>query len=173
MPAESESGPSRALLMVCTIAALVISLVSVGLATWALSNRPENGAVGPRGAEGPPGKTGAQGTPGVAGPSGPPGAAGGVGTVQSSRLVPGSLAETAPNPPIGTPLSAVAQCPAGTFLLSGGAAVSTTTGSTVGVKLQTSVPGTSPTWSARAVVTAKLQVGSAMTLRAFALCGAN
>jgi hypothetical protein len=173
MSTEGDTGRSRTLLLACAVAALVISLVSVGLAAWALSNRPVNGAVGPRGAAGPPGKTGPQGTPGVAGPSGPPGAAGGVGTVQSSRLVPGSLAQTAPNPPVGTPLSAVAQCPAGTFLLSGGATVSTTTGSEAGVKLQSSAPGTSPVWNARAVVTGKLQAGSAMTLRAFVLCGSD
>ena len=104
-------------------------LASAGLAGWAVSRRPENGAVGPRGAQGARGNTGPQGPPGATGPMGPmgfTGATGAIGTVRSSRLVTGLLAQTAADPPVGTPLSADAQCPSGTFLLSGGATVSTT-----------------------------------------------
>jgi hypothetical protein len=173
MSAGSERERTTVLLMVCTIVALVVSLVSIGLAAWALSRHPENGAVGPPGAEGPPGKAGPPGTPGVTGPSGPTGATGAVGTVRTSRLVTGPLAATVPNPAVGTSLSAVASCPAGTFLLSGGATAATTAGSEAGVKLQSSTPAASPAWNAQAVVTKELQAGSEMTLRAFALCGAN
>src|ERR1700722_12803476 len=118
MPTGIETGRSKNLLQIGVIAALVISLVSVGLAAWAVAKRPQRGAVGPRGAEGPQGKTGPQGTPGIAGPTGPTGATGAVGTVRSSRLVIGTIAESQPNPPVGTLLSAVAPCPSGSFLLS-------------------------------------------------------
>jgi len=176
MTSEDQTGPPRALLWGCVIAALVISLASAGLAGWAISSRPHNGSVGPRGAQGPRGKTGLQGTPGATGATGPigfTGATGAIGTVRSSRLVTGPLAQTAADPAVGTPLSAVAQCPSGMFLLSGGATVSTTSGSTPGVKLQSSAPAAAPAWNARAVVTGKLAAGEAMTLRAFALCGVS
>ena len=175
-PSPGQPGRSRAVLWACVIGALVISLASAGLAGWAVSRRPENGAAGPRGAQGARGNTGPQGPPGATGPMGPmgfTGATGAIGTVRSSRLVTGLLAQTAADPPVGTPLSADAQCPSGTFLLSGGATVSTTAGSASGVKLQSSAPAAAPAWNARAVVTGKLPAGEAMTLRAFALCGAN
>ena len=175
-PSGSQPGQSRAVVWACVIGALVISLASAGLAGWAVSRRPENGTVGPRGAQGARGPTGPQGAPGATGPMGPmgfTGATGAIGTVRSSRLVTGRLAQTAADPPVGTPLSADAQCPSGTFLLSGGATVSTTAGGVSGVRLQSSAPAAAPAWNARAVVTGKLADGEAMTLRAFALCGSS
>jgi hypothetical protein len=166
-------GGVRRLLWICAIGSLVISLVSAGLAAWALSREPERGAAGARGAAGPPGQTGAQGVQGPAGPTGPAGAAGAVGTIQSSRLVTGLLAQTAPDPPVGTQLSAVAPCPAKTFLLSGGGTVSTTAGSTSGVRLQSTSPAPGSAWRSLAVVTEKLGPGISMTLRAYAVCGVS
>ena len=176
MPPGTEIERSRTLLWGCAIAALVISLASAGVAGWALSARPANGAVGPRGAQGPRGSSGRQGLPGATGPigpAGPVGATGPVGTVRSSRLVTGALAQTEADPPVGTLLAAVAQCPSGTFLLSGGATVSTTGGSGSGVKLQSSAPASGQAWDTRAVVSGKVPPGLAMTLRAFALCGSS
>ncbi len=158
------------------IGALVISLVSLGIASWSLSRHPLEGAVGARGPAGPPGASGPQGVQGPPGAVGPPGATGAAGaTVKlgSSRLVTGPLATTAPNPSIGTLLSAVAQCPASTFLLSGGAIVSTTAGTKAGVTLQSSSPSPSSSWRAIAEVNGKVPPGQSMTLRAFALCGTS
>jgi hypothetical protein len=163
-------------LMVLGVVALAISLASAGLAIWAVTTRPANGAPGPRGATGPRGQTGLQGVPGSAGPAGPrgaPGANGAVGTLKSSRLVTGTPVETAANPPVGTLLSAVAVCPSQSFLLSGGATVATTGGNDANVKLRSSKPGSSSGWQALAVVTGKLGLGQSMTLRAFALCGTD
>jgi hypothetical protein len=173
MSTGSEHDGSRRLLWSAIIAALVISLASAGVAAWALSMRPERGATGARGAVGPPGSTGPQGPAGPAGPSGAAGAAGSAGTIQSSRVVNGPLAKTVPDPPVGTLLSAVAVCPSPTFLVSGGATVSTTGGSSASVKLQSSGPGTTSAWRAMAVVTAKLRPGQAMTLKAYAVCGTS
>jgi hypothetical protein len=167
-----KDGP-RGLLWACAIGALVVALISVGLAAWALSRGPERGATGARGAAGSRGETGAQGAQGPSGPAGPAGATGGVGTIQSSRVVTGPLAQTAPDPPVGTQLSAVVVCPAKTFLLSGGSTVSTTGGSTSGVRLQSSGPGSGSAWRALAVVTENLESGRSMTLRAYAVCGVS
>jgi hypothetical protein len=164
------------LLWAFAIAALAISLASAGIAGWAISRGSQKGAAGPRGVQGPRGQAGPQGPPGVPGATGPvglTGPAGATGAIRTSRFVTGALAETAANPPVGTPLSAVAQCPPKMFLLSGGATVSTTAGTGSGVKLQSSVPAAAPAWNARAIVTAKLPQGQAMTLRAFALCAST
>jgi hypothetical protein len=161
------------LLWIIAISALVISLVSTGIAAWALSRHPGIGAVGAQGAVGHQGAQGPQGVPGPAGPVGPTGAAGAAGvtpTIHGSRLITGPLVATVPNPPVGTLLSDVAQCPAGAFLLSGGAIVSTTGGTESGVKLQSSSPGPASAWRALAQVTGKVPSGQSMTLRAFALC---
>jgi hypothetical protein len=156
------------------IGALVISLASAGIAGWALSRHPEPGPVGARGTVGPQGKQGLQGVAGPAGPAGPVGATGIPGatpTIHGSRLVTGATVQTASSPAVGTLLSDVAQCPANTFLLSGGAIVSTTAGTESGVKLRSSSPGPSSSWRALAVVTGNVPAGQSMTLRAFALCG--
>jgi hypothetical protein len=166
-----EEGGSRRLLWVITISALVVALIAVGLAAWALTRGPETGPTGARGATGSQGRTGAPGAQGPAGPAGPAGPPGAVGTIQSSRLVTGPLAQTVPDPPSGTELSAVAVCPVKTFLLSGGATVSTSGGSSAGVKLQSSSPGPGSAWRSMAVVTGKLEAGKSMTLRAYAVCG--
>jgi hypothetical protein len=162
MSIGNDSDGSRGLLWAFAIASLVVSLASVGIAVWALNREPSRGASGPRGATGPTGRTGAQGAQGPAGA---------VGTIHSSQIVTGPLAQTSPNPAIGTQLSAVALCPAKTFLLSGGATVSTTGGSTSGVKLQSTGPGSGSAWRSLATVTGKLASGSSMTLRAYAVCG--
>jgi hypothetical protein len=171
MSIGDDSDGSRRLLWAFAIGSLVVSLISVGLAAWAFSRGPAKGATGASGAAGPPGTTGAQGAQGPAGPTGPAGATGAVGTIQSSQLVTGPLAQTVPDPPVGTQLSAVAVCPPKTFLLSGGATVSTTGGSTAGVKLQSTGPGPGSAWRSLAVVTTKLENGKSMTLRAYAVCG--
>ena len=171
MAIGNEKDRSRRLLWACAIASLVVSLISVGLAAWSLSRKPERGATGARGAAGPPGQTGAQGAPGPAGPAGPAGQTGAVGTIQSSRVVTGPLAQTVPDPPVGTQLSAVAVCPAKTILLSGGATVSTTEGSTSGIKLESSGPAPGSAWRSLAAVTGNLGSGKSMTLRAYAVCG--
>jgi hypothetical protein len=171
MSIGNDSDGSRGLLWAFAIASLVVSLASVGIAVWALNREPSRGASGPRGATGPTGRTGAQGAQGPAGPTGPTGATGAVGSIHSSQIVTGPLAQTSPNPAIGTQLSAVALCPAKTFLLSGGATVSTTGGSTSGVKLQSTGPGSGSAWRSLATVTGKLASGSSMTLRAYAVCG--
>ena len=164
------------LLWAITASAIVVSLASAGVAGWALSRHPEPGAVGARGPVGPRGEQGPQGAIGPTGPAGPTGATGAPGatpTIRGSRLVTGPLVTTAPSPPIGTLLSDVAQCPANTFLLSGGAIVSTTGGTEAGVKLQSSKPTASSSWDALAEVTGKIPPGQSMTLRAFALCGSG
>jgi len=171
MSIRNDSDGSRRLLWALAIGSLVVSLVSVGLAAWAVSRGPTRGATGARGAAGPAGQTGAQGAQGPAGPTGPAGTTGAVGSVQSSQIVTGPLAQTAPDPPVGSQLSAVALCPAKTFLLSGGATVSTTGGSTAGVKLQSTGPGPGAAWRSLAVVTTKLGTGRSMTLRSYAVCG--
>jgi hypothetical protein len=164
------------LLWAITISAIVISLASAGVAGWALSRHPAPGAVGARGPVGPRGGQGPEGATGATGPAGPAGATGAPGgtpTIRGSRLVSGPLVTTVPGPAIGTLLSDVAQCPANTFLLSGGAIVSTTGGSEAGVKLQSSKPSASSSWDALAEVTGKIPSGQSMTLRAFALCGSG
>jgi hypothetical protein len=173
MSIESEIDGSPRLVWGAIIAALVIALAGVGIAAWALANRPQNGAAGARGATGARGPMGVQGVPGPTGPAGTPGATGPAQPVKSSRLITGALAQTAPNPPVGTLLSAVAVCPAGTFLLSGGATVSTTGGPKSNVKLQSSTPSSASAWRSMAAVTGKLASGQSMTLRAFALCGVS
>jgi hypothetical protein len=169
-----RNGVASRVLWAVTIGALVISLASIGIAGWALSKGPQTGATGARGPVGPQGEQGPQGVPGPTGPVGPQGATGAAGaTVKlgSSRLITGALVATAPNPPTGTLLSDVAQCPANTFLLSGGAIVSTTAGTESGVKLQSSAPSPFSSWRVFAEVTGKVPSGQSMTLRAFALCG--
>jgi len=161
------------LLWVITISALVISMASAGVAGWALSRHPQSGAVGARGSVGPRGEQGPEGATGATGPTGATGATGVTPTIHGSRLVTGPLVTTAPSPPIGTLLSDLAQCPANTFLLSGGAIVSTTGGSEAGVKLQSSKPSARSSWDALAEVTGKVPSGQSMTLRAFALCGSG
>ncbi len=171
----SRNAVTGHLLWGLTIGAILISLASLGIASWALSRHPLEGAVGARGPAGPQGATGpqgAQGPPGPAGPQGATGAAGATVKLGSSRLITGPLATTVPDPPVGTLLSAVAQCPANTFLLSGGAIVSTTSGTKAGVTLQSSAPSPSSSWRALAAVKGKVPAGQSMTLRAFALCGA-
>ena len=135
---------------------------------------PNTGPAGAQGAVGPRGAQGAQGVAGPTGPTGPAGATGPTGatpTIHGSRLVTGTLVTTPPDPPVGTLLSSVAQCPAGAFLLSGGAIVSTTAGTEAGVKLKSSSPSATSSWQALAQVTGKLPSGQSMTLQAFALCG--
>src|ERR1700722_7385494 len=98
MAIGGEKDRSRTLLWACAIASLVVSLISVGLAAWSLSREPKRGATGARGATGPPGQAGAQGTPEPAGPADPAGQSGAVGTIQSSRMVTGPLAQTVQDP---------------------------------------------------------------------------
>jgi len=174
MTTDTPRDTTRRLIALCVVA-LAFSLASTGVAIWAVTKRPANGARGPQGATGPRGRAGQQGLPGVPGPVGPrgaTGATGAVGAVKSSRLVASLPVQTGADPAIGSVLSAVAVCPPGTFLLSGGATVATTAGTATNVRLSSSKPGTS-SWQALAVVTGKLGLGQAMTLRAFALCGSE
>jgi hypothetical protein len=172
IPMQRRTGASL-LLWGITICALLIALASAGIASWALSRHPLNGVTGARGPVGPQGKQGLQGVAGVPGPVGPQGATGAPGvtpTIHGSRLITAPVVSTVPNPSVGTLLSNGVQCPANTFLLSGGAIVSTTDGTESGVKLQSSAPTKFSSWQANAEVIRKLPVGQSMTLRAFALC---
>ncbi len=85
MAIGKEKDRSRRLLWACAIASLVVSLISVGLAAWSLSRKPERGATGARGAAGPPGQTGVAGNAGTRGPGRPCGSnrSGGDHPVQS------------------------------------------------------------------------------------------
>lgn len=178
-----EDWTSRRLVWGGVITALVVSLASVGIAVWALTKPPEDGQVGPRGVQGPAGIQGLQGIQGVQGIQGPVGSVGttgkqGVqgpkgtpGTVRSSQVVSGALVQTGPNPSVGTVLTATTPCPAQTILLSGGATVITTAGSSSNVILRTSVPASSSAWRFVAQVTGLLGSGQAMTLKPYVVCG--
>ena len=175
---------SRRLLVAGVIVALVVALVSVGIATWALTRGAQSGQTGQRGAQGPPGIQGVQGAQGLQGIQGPVGAMGPMGkqgvqgpkgtpgTSRSSQVISGALLETAPNPSVGTVLTATTSCPAQTVILSGGATVTTTGGSSANVSLRSSIPVSSSAWRFVAQVTMTLGSGQAMTLKPFVVCGA-
>jgi hypothetical protein len=179
-----DDGASRRLLVAGVIVALVVALVSVGVAVWALTRGPENGQTGPRGAQGPPGIEGPQGMQGLQGIQGPVGAMGPMGkqgvqgpkgtpgTSRASQIISGALVQTAPNPAVGTVLTATTSCPAQTVILSGGATVTTTGGSGANVVLRSSVPVSSSAWRFVAQVTGLLGPGQAMTLKPSVVCGA-
>jgi hypothetical protein len=167
------------------IAALVVSLASVGLAVWAVARTPENGHAGLRGAEGPRGLQGQPGVQGVAGAPGHvgltgatgkqavPGPKGSPGTVRSTEVISGAAVQSAPNPLVGTMLSANTPCPLQTVLLSGGATVSSSEGMGSNVELRSSSPASSSVWRAVAEVTGVLGSGHVMILKPFVLCGVD
>jgi len=177
-----EDQAFRRLLVAGVIAALVVALASVGVAVWALTRGPEACQVGPRGAQGQRGLPGPQGIQGLQGIQGPVGAMGkqGVqgpkgtpGTSRSSQVVSGALMQTGANPPVGSVLTATTSCPAQTVILSGGATVTTTGGSSANVALRSSVPVSSSAWRFVAQVTGALGSGQAMTLKPVVVCGAS
>jgi hypothetical protein len=138
---------SRSPLWWSILAAIVVSLASMGVAIGAVISTPASGptgatgATGPIGAQGPVGATGSQGIAGkqgIAGPAGIPGARGvqgvqGVpgkegavgpaGAVRATQVVSPTPLVTVPNAPIGTMLEATTSCPVGKVLLGGGAQV--------------------------------------------------
>jgi hypothetical protein len=175
-----EDWTSRRLVWGGLIAALVVSLASLGIAVWALTRPPQTGGVGPRGAQGPVGTRGPQGVQGIQGPVGSVGTLGkqGVqgpkgtpGSVGSSQVVTGAIMQTGPNPSVGTVLTTTTPCPAQMVLLSGGATVTTTAGPSSNVFLRTSIPVSSSAWRFVAQVTGLLGAGQAMTLKPYVVCG--
>jgi hypothetical protein len=180
-----EDWDSRRLLVAGVIAALVVALVSVGVAVWALIRGPEAGQVGPRGAQGARGTQGPQGVQGLQGIQGPVGSMGAMGkqgvqgakgtpgTLRSSQVVSGALIQTGSNPAVGSVLTTTTSCPAQTAILSGGATVTTTGGLSSNVSLRSSIPVSSSAWRFVAQVTDVLGAGQAMTLKPFVVCAAT
>jgi hypothetical protein len=78
---------------------------------------------------------------------------------------------SAPDPPVGTTLTATTSCPTGTVLLTGGAQVSAPAPSDHNVELRSSFPVNNTSWRTVALVTAPLATGQTMTMSPFVVCG--
>lgn len=142
------------------------------------------GPAGPPGPAGPEGRTGPRGPAGARGPAGPP------GTVTGAATVARPLLTTAPDPAVGTALTATSSCPSGEVLVSGGAKVGAVPPANAGtgaanstatptspapgsgdVALESSYPLAKGGWRTVAVVTNTLPAGYSMTLHPYVLCG--
>jgi hypothetical protein len=183
---KEDSSPKRArrIIRAWPIAVAALALAGAGAGIAALVSVPEavTGPAGPTGAQGP---TGPQGPPGATGPTGPAGPAGAIGakgpqgvqgvagTVTSATVVSGAPMSSAPDPPVGTALTATVYCPTGKFLLGGGAQVSASSpGDSSHTLVHSSYPLTNNGWRVISLVTAPLGAGSAMELTPYAICGA-
>lgn len=146
------------------IAALVLGVAGLGVATYALATQPAQ-VSGPQGVQGPQGPQGPQGTMGPEGKQGPAGLA-------ETTVLRATSVVSAPDPAVGTVLSTKTTCPTGKVLLSGGAQVSAPgTVPDRNVALRESLPLNDTTWQTVAIVTGPLGQGVKMTLTPFVMCG--
>jgi hypothetical protein len=143
------------------IAALVLGMAGLGVATYALATQPAK-VSGPQGVQGP------QGPQGLTGPEGKQGPAG----LAETTVLRATSVVSAPDPAVGTVLTAKTICPTGKVLLSGGAQVSAPgTVPDRNVALRESFPLNDTTWQTVAIVTGPLGQGVKMTLTPFVMCG--
>jgi hypothetical protein len=152
---------------VVVIIALVVGLAGLGVGAYALATQPAkvSGPQGPQGPQGPEGPQGPQGPQGAEGKQGPAGLA-------QTTVVRATSVVSAPDPAVGTVLTAKTVCPAGKVLLSGGAQVSAPgTVADRNVALRESFPLNDMTWQTVAIVTGPLGQGVKMTLTPFVMCG--
>lgn len=135
------------------------------------------GSPGPAGAKGATGLTGKQGLPGPAGPAGAQGPRGSVGpsgvsgTIVTSSVVSGTTVLSAPDPAIGTTVTATASCGAGAISLGGGAQVSASGPVSKNVTLRSSFPTGTNSWRAVGMVIGSLSSGEQMSVHPYVLCG--
>lgn len=149
-------------------AALLIGLAGVGVGAYAIAATPASvsGPQGPTGQTGPAGPQGQQGVPGTKGPAGPAGA------IAATSIVASTALKSAPNPAVGTVLTAKTGCPTGKILLSGGAQVfAPGVQADRNVELRSSFPVSTTQWQTVAIVTGQLGTGVSMTMRPYVVCG--
>jgi len=177
----------------------VLGAAGLGLGIAATVDRPQTGQAGTPGATGPPGPagpagpkgdTGAAGPAGPAGPAGARGPAGRSGAAGKRAVIQGTLSSTAPDPTVGTTVTADVSCPGQLVMVSGGGRLSiglpgtggttpsttsttggTTPSSTTGqAQIRASFPLNSTTWRVVAVVTEPVTGGRAVMLHPSVLC---
>jgi hypothetical protein len=131
---------------------------------------------GVAGAAGAAGVPGAAGPPGVPGPMGPPGAAGPPGPAGVSGLRVALATSNVLGPGLTGTVSGQADCPAGTFIVGGGAQLTDASGATFGegAQLTSSFPlGNPPTsWVASGRRQSGGGAGVPDRVRIFAICAA-
>ena len=158
--------------MIVAVVALVVAVVGLGIAVWAMTSSRKAGPIGPQGVAGPAGPAGPQGPAGNAGAAGSPGSP---GTVKATEVISPTALATAPNPAVGTALEATTSCPTGTVLFGGGADVTVAGAGAADphVALRASYPLSVTAWRTVAVVTKPLDTGQTMTMKPYVLCGAT
>ncbi len=133
----------------------------------------EKGPVGDRGEKGETGDKGERGEQGLPGPTG----SGGGETLAVMRVMGTTSVYTEPSSgtgvsSAGAQVFSTATCPEGSFILGGGAEVTTSDTGKEKVVLSASYPSDVYNWQAAAAEVADLVAGKTMTLTAYAICKA-